>query len=172
MAIVTHGGIEYPCSTALRGADYVHLLNENGKMIVAFDGVTDFTGFAITDGSWSIPASDNDCHVAVVREDGNIGKGNHKCCMLVGFFKGESITLPASGWAESTIATAEQTIPVEGMTAEIRPLAELDMSSATADNGEDLQAAWGSVGRVVSGDGTLTFYAYGGTPDLDLQVII
>lgn len=172
MALVTYLGESYECSVALKGDDYIRLLDASGAMIVSFEGVSDFAGFSISDGDWTIPAKDHDCHVAVIREDGSIGKGGHRCCTLAGFFRGESVTLPASGWQESTIAAAEQTIQVDGMTAEFRPLVELDMSGATADNGEALQVAWGAIGRVVSGDGTLTFYAYGSAPDIDLPVFI
>ncbi len=172
MAIVTYAGIAYPCATALKGSDYVHLLNADGKLTVAFDGVTNFNGFSITGGSWKTPANDHDCYVAVVREDGAVGKGGHKCSSLLAFFKGTSVTLPASGWKSSSVATAEQTISVSGMTATIRPLVDLDMSKATAANGSALQAAWGNIGRVVSGNGTLTFYAYGSKPSVDLPVFI
>jgi hypothetical protein len=79
MATVTYLGENYSCSVALKGANYIHLLDENGKMIAAFDGITNFSGFAISGGSWTVPASDDDCYLAVIREDGTIGKGGHKC---------------------------------------------------------------------------------------------
>lgn len=79
MAVVTHFDKEYSCTTAIKGGDYVHLLNEDGKMIVAFDGVTDFSSFSITGGSWKTPTPENECCLAVVKDDGTIGKGGHKC---------------------------------------------------------------------------------------------
>lgn len=172
MPNVTFSGTTYACAIALKGSDYVHLLDANNDLIVSFDGVSHFSGFTISGGSWTIPSADHDCHVAVVREDGAIGKGGHRCSTLLGFFKGASITLPASGWVSSSVATAEQTINVSGMTAMVRPLVELDMSKATAANGSALQSAWGNIGRVVSGNGTLTFYAYGSKPSVDLPVFI
>lgn len=79
MAIVTHQGQEYSCSVALKGDDYIHLLNEDGDMTVAFDGITDFSKFSITGGSWKTPTPENECYVAVVKDDGTMGKGGHKC---------------------------------------------------------------------------------------------
>lgn len=79
MAVVTHLGVEYPCSKALKGEDYVRLLGADGAMIVAFNGVTDFTAFSITGGTWSTPTADNNCYLAVVKDDGTIGKGDHRC---------------------------------------------------------------------------------------------
>ena len=172
MPNVTFNGDTYSCAVAYKGQDYVHLVDSNGNMIASFDGVSDFSRFTIANGSWTSPAADHDCHVAVIREDGGIGKGGHRCSTLLGFFKGASITLPASGWVSSSVATAEQTVSVSGMTAMVRPLVELDMSNATASTGEALQEAWGAVGRVVSGAGKLTFYAYGSAPTVDLSVFI
>ena len=79
MATVTYLGESYECSVALKGANYIHLLNDGGYLIAAFDGITDFSNFAISSGNWTVPASDDDCHIAVIREDGTIGKGSHKC---------------------------------------------------------------------------------------------
>ena len=86
MATVTFLGNSYPCARALMGNDYVHLLDEAGVMVTAFDGVTDFSGFAIVDGEWETPLSDDECRLAVIKEDGTIGKGSHRCC---------DITVPA-----------------------------------------------------------------------------
>lgn len=83
MATVTFLGETYECTTALKGADYIHLLDANGDMTAAFDGVTDFGLFSITGGSWKEPTSAGDCYLAVVQDDGTIGKGGHKCCDLL-----------------------------------------------------------------------------------------
>lgn len=50
MAIVTYLGESYECSRALKGSDYIHLLDANNEMIAAFDGVTSFDDFYISDG--------------------------------------------------------------------------------------------------------------------------
>lgn len=80
MATVTYLGNSYPCARALMGGDYIHLLDDSGTMVTAFDGVTDFSGFAIVDGAWETPVAEGDCHLAVIKEDGTIGKGTHRCC--------------------------------------------------------------------------------------------
>lgn len=82
MAVVNHLGVEYPCSTALKGTDYVRLLNADGKMIVAFEGVTNFSAFTITDGDWVAPTAAEDCYLAIIQGDGTVGKGTHRCCDL------------------------------------------------------------------------------------------
>lgn len=79
MATITYLGESFDCATALKGSDYIHLLNENGEMIATFDGISDFKDFSITDGDWTSPTADHNCFVAVVKDDGMMGKGNHKC---------------------------------------------------------------------------------------------
>lgn len=79
MATVTYCNRSFECETAIKGEDYVHLLDADGVMFVAFDGVTDFSGFAITGGAWKTPTADHNCRLAVIKDDGTIGKGNHKC---------------------------------------------------------------------------------------------
>lgn len=79
MAKVTFNGNTFNCATAIKGADYVHLLDASGLMIAAFDGVTDFSGFSISDGEWLIPTPEHECYVAVIKDDGTVGKGGHRC---------------------------------------------------------------------------------------------
>lgn len=79
MATVTYLGENYSCSVALKGENYIHLLDSGGYLIAAFDGITNFSGFTISSGSWTTPASDDHCYLAVIREDGTIGKGSHRC---------------------------------------------------------------------------------------------
>ena len=79
MAVVTCLGNEYRCAVALKGSDYIHLVDDKGDMVAAFDGISDFSKFSISEGTWSTPTADDDCYLAVVRQDGTIGKGSHKC---------------------------------------------------------------------------------------------
>lgn len=81
MPNVTYLGTTYPCAKALKGADYIHLLDSDGCMIAAFDGITNFTGFTI-DTDWTTPPPNDDCYLAVIGEDGVIRKGSHKCCQI------------------------------------------------------------------------------------------
>lgn len=79
MPIVKYGDVEYSCAKALKGDNYIHLLDSNGCMIAAFDGITDFTVFTI-DEDWTTPTPESDCYLAVIGDDGVIRKGTHKCC--------------------------------------------------------------------------------------------
>lgn len=79
MATITYLGKSYECATALKGGDYIHLLDSNGDIVAAFDGISDFSGFSITNGQWTTPTADHDCFVAVVKDDGTMGKGGHRC---------------------------------------------------------------------------------------------
>lgn len=72
MPTVTYNNESFTCTTALKGTDYIHLLDASGDMIVAFDSVADFSGFSITDGVWTSPKSVNDCNITVLGEDGVI----------------------------------------------------------------------------------------------------
>ena len=79
MANVSFNGQTFNCTTAIKGADYIHLLDADGLMIAAFDGVTNFSAFSISFGSWKTPTPENECYMAVVKDDGTIGKGGHRC---------------------------------------------------------------------------------------------
>lgn len=83
MATVKYYDLTFNCSTAIKGENFVHLLDGDGTMIVAFDGVTDFSHFSITGGSWVTPTPAHECYVAVMKDDGTIGKGGHRCCDLI-----------------------------------------------------------------------------------------
>ena len=79
MATVIYLNETYECAVAFKGADYIHLVDATGEMVASFDGITNFSGFIISNGSWTTPKTDDDCYLAVIREDGTIGKGGHKC---------------------------------------------------------------------------------------------
>lgn len=79
MANVTFNGTTFACATAIKGSNYIHLLDADGCIIVAFEGVKSFTPFSISNGSWVTPTEDNKCPVAVMREDGTVAKGEHTC---------------------------------------------------------------------------------------------
>ena len=67
------------CAVAIKGSDYIHLLDESGKMVACFDGVSDFSQFTLEGGEYTDPTEDHDCYIAVIRDDGTIGKGGHRC---------------------------------------------------------------------------------------------
>lgn len=109
MATVNYLGESYTCSVALKGADYIHLLDAGGYLIAAFDGITNFSGFTISGGSWTVPASDNDCYLAVIREDGTIGKGGHKCSDVR---TDEVIPVTRGGTGKTTAADARAALGI------------------------------------------------------------
>lgn len=78
MITVTYNNVGYECNVALKGSDYLHLLDADGKCTVAFDGVTDFTKFIITGGGWTTPTTADDSYLVTIGDDGSIRKGSHK----------------------------------------------------------------------------------------------
>lgn len=101
MPNVTFNGNTYSCAKAFKGPDYIHLVDSDGAMTIAFDGVTDFSGFSITDGNWSTPSSAN-CCVAMINEDGTIVRGGRAA---------NTIVLTVSGWSDNaqTVSLSEMT---------------------------------------------------------------
>lgn len=98
MATITYLGESYNCATALKGSDYIHLLDSNGEMIAAFDGISNFSAFSITNGDWTSPTPEKDCYVAVVKDDGTMGQGNHKCSDI--------LTVTSTAAAATKLATS------------------------------------------------------------------
>lgn len=112
MPTLTYLGESITCTTALKGADYIHLLDDNGCMIAAFDGVSDFSGFTLTDGDYTTPVDHNDCYIAVIREDGSVAKGGHKCRDIT---PTEVTELPESGTelADNAVYVISSEAPVD-----------------------------------------------------------
>lgn len=54
MAILTVYDEQFPCSVAMKGDDYIRLLDEEGNVVFFADGITDFSPY-ILDGSWEYP---------------------------------------------------------------------------------------------------------------------
>ena len=79
MPTLKYQGVSYDCATAIKGPDYIHLLDKNGVMVAAFDNITNFSSFTLENGSYTSPTADNNCYLAVIRDDGTFGKGDHKC---------------------------------------------------------------------------------------------
>lgn len=132
MPTVTYNENSYSCTTALKGENYIHLLDTNGRMTVAFDGVVDFSGFSITGGNWTTPATENECHVAVLREDGTIGKGGHKCTHIATLDKNGKVMAEQSSASYLTI-TGDTTITSdhEGKTLKVTADAMLTLGELT-----------------------------------------
>lgn len=55
METLTFNGIQYTVDHAVKGTDYIHAYDAAGVLVVAFDGVTDFSGFTYS-GEYMEPA--------------------------------------------------------------------------------------------------------------------
>lgn len=120
MPTVTYYNETFPCTTALKGADYIHLLDDAGNMIAAFDGVVDFSGFFISDGDWTSPTAADFCSVAVIEDDGTLGESSFapKDFLKTDATPGSigaapasiafTLNLPASAWGTNGWAPMEQ----------------------------------------------------------------
>jgi hypothetical protein len=74
----------------------------------------------------------------------------------VGFFN--TTIAAADTWTDQTgFFTLQKT--VSGITATDKPVVDLDLSAATVAEVADIQAAWATIYRVVTGTDTVTFYA-------------
>ena len=79
MITVTYLGESYECTAALKGSEYIRLLDSAGCMVASFEGISDFSGFEISGGEWCVPKPEGECKIAVIREDGTLAEGGHTC---------------------------------------------------------------------------------------------
>ena len=115
MATVTYNNESFTCTTALKGTDYIHLLDAKGAMMVAFDGITDFSGYSITGGSWTTPTPPDECYFAVVEDDGSVTKSSYRRSDFVTEIANGSVTgakladgaVTTTKVADSAITTAK-----------------------------------------------------------------
>lgn len=52
MPTLNYLGENYSCARAQKGGDFVRLLDDAGDVIFLAEGITDFSGFVLTDGEW------------------------------------------------------------------------------------------------------------------------
>lgn len=82
-----------------------------------------------------------------------------------------SATLSASGWSSSAPYT--QTVNVSGLLATDDPFVDVSLSGAsTTSAATALMEAWGFVGRVNAGAGTITAYCYEEKPTVAIPLIL
>ena len=157
MATLKFNGESYTVDHAVKGADFIHGYDANAVMIVAFDGITDFSGFTY-DGTYMSPehclaegCNDVKCvgGVLVTRE------GNTVSTTV-------EATLLASGWSDGVY-----TLSVDGVTAnsnqEILPALGI-----TTEQIEAMQAA--NIQDGGQADGKILLKAYGDAPTIDLPI--
>ena len=77
-------------------------------------------------------------------------------------------TLKASDWGTTIPYT--QTVTVSGIKASDNPIVDINMSSATESNNEELMNAWSFVGRIATNDGSITAYCYDEKPEADISI--
>lgn len=157
MAILTYYDDSYAVDHAVKGEDFIHGYDADGILIVAFEGVTDFSGFTY-DGTYMEPEhclaeGCNDVKFVgghLVTRDGNA------------ITSVAEATLTASGWVDGFY-----TLPVDGVTAtsnqEILPALGI-----TTEQLEAMQAANIQDGGQAAN--TITLKAYGEAPTIDLPI--
>lgn len=83
MATVKYGDISISGAVAVKGSNYIHVLDSKGYIVGSIEGITSFDGISISDGSWASPTAASNCYVAVVMSDGTVAKGNVKNCDIL-----------------------------------------------------------------------------------------
>lgn len=78
MITINFCNMTFTCDKAIKGSDYVHLVDADGNLTACFEGVTDFGQFTISGGSWTTAPSNDSCELAVVGADGVIRKSTKK----------------------------------------------------------------------------------------------
>ena len=78
MITINFCNMTFTCDKAIKGSDYIHLVDADGKLTACFEGVSDFNKFNITGGFWTAAPSNDDCEIAVVGAGGVIRKSTKK----------------------------------------------------------------------------------------------
>ena len=77
-------------------------------------------------------------------------------------------TFYADNWGDS--APYSQTITVDGINASDNPIVDINMSSATDANVEEMLNAWSFIARIVTNDNSITGYCYTEKPEMDVTI--
>lgn len=78
MITVKFCNMTFTCEQAIKGFDYIHLVDADGNLTACFEGVTDFSQFSISGGTWTVAPYSEDCNLAVVGADGVIRSSARK----------------------------------------------------------------------------------------------
>lgn len=79
-----------------------------------------------------------------------------------------SATFSVNNWTSSAPYT--QTVAIEGMRETSHPIVDIDMSSATTDNIDQLSEVWANIGRVITNDNSATVYCYKNKPTINFTL--
>ena len=63
---VTVYGTEYECSKSEKGNDFVRLYDERGNVFAEFLGISNFSGYLISGGDWSVPEPTQEQRIAAI----------------------------------------------------------------------------------------------------------
>lgn len=99
MITVTYCGEDYQCTKVYKGSDYIHLADSSGYIIATFSGISNFNGFSITGGTWTVPTDADSCFIAVVGDGGTLLKGSNTCSDI-------STALTTADTAKTTVDAA------------------------------------------------------------------
>jgi hypothetical protein len=83
MITVKIGSLTFEGAKAIKGSNYIRVLDSNDNLVASIDGITSFSGITISGGSWTTPAAASNCEVAVIMADGTVAKGNVKNCDIL-----------------------------------------------------------------------------------------
>lgn len=67
MKAIIHG-VEYECAKAIKGDDFVELYDASGGKIASFNGISDFSGYALDGGDWTEPQPTTEQRVSDLEE--------------------------------------------------------------------------------------------------------
>lgn len=153
MATLSYNGESWTVHHATKGSDYIHGYDENGKEVVTFDGITDFSDFTYS-GAYMNP---EECF-----EEG---------CNTVRYHSGrfkrtDGTEISVSEYFTATVGTEwvgdtapyTQTIAVEGVLESDFP----DVDIVLPDDYSEVAAAeeaFANIYRITTADNSITVYA-------------
>lgn len=159
----------YDCTTAIKGNDYIRLLDNHGCLVASFDGISDFSAFTLSGGEYTEPTPAHDCYLAVILDDGTFAKGGHRCSDIVP--RSRLVTVPiGTSWAGSS-APYTQKIEVAGV--EANSVVEISLpSTATAAHVAAFQGLALQDGGQAAGSITLRAFGTKNTAAIPVNVIV
>lgn len=159
----------FDCATAIKGNDYIRLLDTNDCLVASFDGISDFSAFTLSGGEYTEPTPAHDCYLAVIRDDGTFARGGHRCSDIVP--RSKLVTVPiGTSWTGSE-APYTQTIEIEGV--EENSVVEIALpATATATEVAEFQALGLQDGGQATGAITLKAFGTVNSKSIPVNVII
>lgn len=112
MATLTYNGESYAVDHAVRGEDFIHGYDADGILIVAFEGISNFSGFTY-DGTYMEPEH---C-LAEGCNDVKFASGIWQTRDGSPLLRAVSITFPTASWVDNGNEIFTQNVTVEGGTA-------------------------------------------------------